>query len=304
MNQNKKKAFLDVFKKFEEEISLGYVPESFSEKILNNCGVAGLFAVKDLFEKNDPLGLIPIVDRFIASDYKLDDWNNLYNKDGSTLVSFNEDNCIERFEIPDGVMTIGDNAFKDNENIIEVLIPDSVTRIGNSAFSGCKNLQKVWMGKGLGQTNLWSGSNIFYDCQKLKEIHVDRIEDIKNFKHDNNPFTASFDLYVGETLYNTDITIQKECESAVELDWIIFCKSIRKVYSDSDKVSCRDGYIINYEKLSMNGKKIFPLLCIEDFRTVEQLKEFGREHHLDISDETCFECLQYVRSNNHESIEE
>ena len=78
------------------------------------------------------------------------------------------------------------------------------------------------------QINSVSGSNIFYGCQKLKEIHVGRIEDIKSFKHDNNPFTASFDLYVGGTLYNTDITIQKECKSAVEIDWIIFCKSIRR----------------------------------------------------------------------------
>ena len=31
----------------------------------------------------------------------------------------------------------------------------------------------------------------------------------------------------------------------------------------------------------------FPPLCVENIKTVELLKEFGREHHLDISDEAC-----------------
>ena len=132
-----------------------------------------------------------------------------------------------------------------------------------------------------------SGSSIFYGCPKLTEIYVDSIEDIRNFKHDNNPFTTSFDLYVGGVLFDKDVTIQKEATSAVELDWILFCGSIRNVYSDSGKVSCRNGFITNYEELSPNGNNIFPQLCIENIKTVEQLKEFGRKHHLDISDAAC-----------------
>lgn len=285
MNGEQERRLYQILAEFEEEIN-AYDLEQCNRKILKECGIAGLLTVKEWYTQART-GLDREVDRYLEENYTLDADKNLYDKSGATLVSFNEDNLNERFEIPDRVTAIGDQAFKGNKNIIEVIIPDSVTRIGNSAFEGCANLQKVWMGKGLGQINSVSGSNIFYGCQKLKEIHVGRIEDIKSFKHDNNPFTASFDLYVGGTLYNTDITIQKECKSAVEIDWIIFCKSIRKVYSDSKKISCRDGYIINYEKLSVNGKKIFPLLCIEDFRTVEQLKEFGREHHLDISDDAC-----------------
>lgn len=45
--------------------------------------------------------------------------------------------------IPDGVLNIGPEAFKDNTTICSVLFPDSVTDIGNSAFEGCSNLAKV-----------------------------------------------------------------------------------------------------------------------------------------------------------------
>ena len=161
------------------------------------------------------------------------------------------------------------------------MISNSVKRIGNRAFYGCKNLQKVKLGKGLGQPDSMSGSSIFYGCPKLTEIYVDSIEYIRNFKHDNNPFTTSFDLYVGGVLFDKDVTIQKEAEYSVELDWILFCKSVRNVYSDSGNVSCRNGFITNYKMMH------FPPLCVENIKTVEQLKEFGREHHLDISDEAC-----------------
>ena len=284
MNDEKKRRVLEIIVEFGEDINVNYL-ESFNRKILRECGIAGLLMVKDLFAQAIK-GLEREIDGFLQ-DYKMDEYQNLYDKSGTTLISYNEDNLLDRFEVPDGVTRIGDKAFIENERIKEVIFSDSVKRIGNRAFYGCKNLQKVKLGKGLGQTDSMSGSYIFYGCPKLTEIYVDSIEDIRNFKHDNNPFTTSFDLYVGGVLFDKDVTIQKELTSAVELDWIVFCRSIRNVYSDSGKVSCRNGFITNYEELSPNGNNIFPQLCIENIKTVEQLKEFGRKHHLDISDAAC-----------------
>lgn len=284
MNDEKKRQVLEIIVEFGKDINAHYF-KFFNREILRECGIAGLLTVKDLFAQARP-GLDSEIDGFLQ-DYKLDEYQNLYDKIGTTLISYNEDSLLDRFEVPDGVTIIGDKAFKGNETIQEVVISDSVKRIGNRAFYGCKNLQKVKLGKGLGQPDSMSGSYIFYGCPKLTEIYVDSIEDIRNFKHDNNPFTTSFDLYVGGVLFDKDVTIQKEAEDSVELDWILFCKSVRNVYSDSGKVSCRNGFITNYEELSPNGNNIFPQLCIENIKTVEQLKEFGREHHLDISDEAC-----------------
>ena len=284
MNVEKKRRVLEIIGEFGKDINAHYF-EFFNREILRECGIAGLLTVKDLFAQARP-GLDSEIDGFLQ-DYKLDEYQNLYDKSGITLISYNEDSLLDRFEVPDGVTRIGDKAFIENERIKEVIFSDSVKRIGNRAFYGCKNLQKVKLGKDLGQTDSMSGSSIFYGCPKLTEIYVDSIEDIRNFKHDNNPFTTSFDLYVGGVLFDKDVTIQKEATSGVELDWILFCGSIRNVYSDSGKVSCRNGFITNYEKLSPNGNNIFPQLCIENIKTVEQLKEFGRKHHLDISDAAC-----------------
>ena len=284
MNVEKKRRVLEIIGEFGKDINAHYF-KFFNREILRECGIAGLLMVKGLFAQARP-GLDSEIDGFLQ-DYKLDEYQNLYDKIGTTLISYNEDSLIDRFEVPDGVTRIGDEAFIENERIKEVIFSDSVKRIGNRAFYGCKNLQKVKLGKGLGQPDSMSGSYIFYGCPKLTEIYVDSIEDIRNFKHDNNPFTTSFDLYVGGVLFDKDVTIQKELTSAVELDWIVFCRSIRNVYSDSGKVSCRNGFITNYEELSPNGNNIFPQLCIENIKTVEQLKEFGRKHHLDISDAAC-----------------
>ena len=278
MNDEKKRRVLEIIVEFGEDINAHYF-EFFNREILRECGIAGLLMVKDLFAQAIK-GLEREIDGFLQ-DYTMDEYQNLYDKSGTMLISYNEDNLLDRFEVPDGVTRIGDKAFIENERIKEVIFSDSVKRIGNHAFYGCKNLQKVKLGKGLGQPDSMSGSSIFYDCPKLTEIYVDSIEYIRNFKHDNNPFTTSFDLYVGGVLFDKDVTIQKEATSAVELDWILFCGSIRNVYSDSGKVSCRNGFITNYKMMH------FPPLCIENIKTVEQLKEFGRKHHLDISDAAC-----------------
>lgn len=284
MNDEKKRRVLEIIVEFGEDINAHYL-EFFNRKILRECGIAGLLMVKDLFAQAIK-GWEREIDGFFQ-DYTMDEYQNLYDKSGTTLISYNEGNLFDRFEVPDGVTRIGDKAFKGNETIQKVVIPDSVKWIEDRAFYGCENLQKVKLGKGLGQTDSMSGSSIFYDCPKLTEIYVDSIEDIRSFKHDINPFTTSFDLYVGGVLFDKDITIQKEVISAVELDWIIFCKSIRNVYSDSDKVICLNGFIANYEELWTNNMIHFPPLCVENIKTVEQLKEFGRDHHLDISDAAC-----------------
>ncbi|MDE7082800.1 MAG: leucine-rich repeat protein [Clostridia bacterium] len=48
--------------------------------------------------------------------------------------------------IPEGknIMSIGEDAFKDNTKITKVIIPQSVTSIGKNAFKGCTNLKEVY----------------------------------------------------------------------------------------------------------------------------------------------------------------
>ena len=50
---------------------------------------------------------------------------------------------ITSYIIPNGVISIGGNAFRGCENLESVTIPDSVTSIGEGAFASCKNLKKI-----------------------------------------------------------------------------------------------------------------------------------------------------------------
>ena len=162
MNEEKKRRLLEIIFEFGEDISAYYL-EHFNRKIINEYGIAGLLTVKDLFAQART-GLDREIDSFLQKNYKMDERQNLYDKSGTTLISYNEDSLFDSFEVPDGVTTIGDKAFTENERIKEVMFSDSVKRIGNRAFYGCKNLQKVKLGKGLGQPDSMSGSYIFYGC--------------------------------------------------------------------------------------------------------------------------------------------
>lgn len=64
------------------------------------------------------------------------------------------------------VVSIGDNAFRDNETIREITIPGSVRSIGFGAFSGCIFLQNVHLNEGLEEI----GGCAFFNCPSLEKI--------------------------------------------------------------------------------------------------------------------------------------
>lgn len=59
---------------------------------------------------------------------------NLYTKDGKRLISYARGKGEERFEIPNGVETVGEYAFFSPPKLREVYIPSSVTLIEEDAF--------------------------------------------------------------------------------------------------------------------------------------------------------------------------
>ena len=58
----------------------------------------------------------------------------LFNNDGSEITEY---------EVPEGVTTIGNSAFRNCTGLISVTIPGSVTSIGSNAFSGTTALMTV-----------------------------------------------------------------------------------------------------------------------------------------------------------------
>ena len=92
----------------------------------------------------------------------------VYSEDGKTLLLV-KDSHVLRFDIPQGVETIGCNAFVYCKDLVEVSIPDSVWEIGDQAFSGCGNLESVSVPASV----ICIGVDCFKDCDRLKAVHVD-----------------------------------------------------------------------------------------------------------------------------------
>ena len=74
---------------------------------------------------------------------------------------------VTSITLPDGLTSIGDDAFLNCRSLTSVTIPHSVTSIGNSAFNGCTSLTSVTIPDSV--TSI--GINAFQSCTSLKDIY-------------------------------------------------------------------------------------------------------------------------------------
>ena len=70
--------------------------------------------------------------------------------------------------IPDSVTSIGSSAFYKCSSLTSINIPDSVTFIGDSAFAGCSSLKSITIPDGV--TSI--GLSAFYGCSSLASINI------------------------------------------------------------------------------------------------------------------------------------
>ena len=92
----------------------------------------------------------------------------LFSKADKRLVWYPKMQKDTAYEIPQGILSIGVNAFYRCENLSSITIPDSVTSIGYGAFSGCEKLSSITIPNSV--INIVE--NPFTDCTSLNQIIV------------------------------------------------------------------------------------------------------------------------------------
>ena len=92
----------------------------------------------------------------------------LFNKDKTELKCYPAGSNNKNYSIPESVINIGENAFLDCENIIDITIPDSVVSIGEYAFNRCTRLENIVISDNV--TNIDSGT--FEGCSNLASITI------------------------------------------------------------------------------------------------------------------------------------
>ena len=76
--------------------------------------------------------------------------------------------------IPEGVLWIGDGAFKDNKDIVSVRLPKTLTYLGEEAFSGCTSLREIHMDPRAPFDSIGQGA--FKGCTALENLSIGGIE--------------------------------------------------------------------------------------------------------------------------------
>lgn len=108
-------------------------------------------------------------DRQILDDLTPDALKIVENDDGSILLSYGEEyDKTQSIKIPDGVKTIGSNAFKFCSRIGRVELPEGVTAIQDKAFMSCSRMKSIHLPQSLRSI----GENAFDGCSKLTELTI------------------------------------------------------------------------------------------------------------------------------------
>ena len=98
----------------------------------------------------------------------------LLTKDGHTLLAVAPDG-LTSVTVPDGVTSIGENAFSGCSGLTSLMIPDGVTSIGSYAFSGCSGLTNLTIPDSVTSIGGWafSGCNpMLFDTTTIPGVSL------------------------------------------------------------------------------------------------------------------------------------
>ena len=136
----------------------------------------------------------------------------LFSYDGSRLIQYPVAQTVASYRVPDGVVTIEEEAFQEAKHLAEVTFPDSLEEIKLGAFWDCENLRGIHFGNGLRVI----GYSAFSGCLSLTEIVIpDSVEEISDsvFNGCENLESA----VIGSGVVSIDRSVFSNCAALQEI---------------------------------------------------------------------------------------
>ena len=122
------------------------------------------------------------------------------------------DSTIDGINLPEGLETIGNNAFMYCENLRTLEIPDTVTTVGEAAFTDCENLRYVK----LSENQRLMRNELFSGCSQLQTVLLgSEIKNVSNYAFSDCKNLRS--IYLPETVKKIGEGAFHGCSSLKEL---------------------------------------------------------------------------------------
>ena len=160
----------------------------------------------------------------------------LFTKDMQTLVCYPVGKTENEYVIPDGVTSVGDNAFERCNSLKSVILSDSVMTIGDYAFSYCGKLSSVTIPNSVTEI----GDHAFFSCKSLTSVTVpDSVTEIGAYAFNNCTTLRSITIpnsvtKIGEGTFSQCPNLTVKCTEGSYAQEYLERNDIRFIYLTSD----------------------------------------------------------------------